>query len=457
MSVKIDAEKGEGIAFAKKYGVTGYPTLLFFENDETLITKQAGAPSASALMSLAKQNTNPLYAELEEMKSLFDSGAMSADEMCIYANKLTQAKLGISEVVEQYIKSVKRKERTSKQTYDLIFLSKPEAGDFAFSYLVDNYDKFNQYEADENRLSRYLFGKLVFGAYQHKRTGANMDDYFAKWENCSEIASYARRTYDLVQLKSDPLNIEEVIAKTEELFNEYPYCLPSLGNELVKSASSVDGYEKLEAYLPDLIDRYAKIDKKGAASLSESFGYLYLLNRRDYKKANVHYEKSYEWTDGNYTSQYGQPNHKHIKQKLGLEECDKFQEEAPDFTLKSLDGKDISLSDFKGKYVLIDFWASWCGPCKGEVPFLKAVNDKYKSKGLIVLGVSCDKDMDSWKAAIEEEGMSWLHVNATGTDTLAHYDARGIPRIVLIGPDGTFLGDELRGEQIEKMVAKYLN
>lgn len=122
-----------------------------------------------------------------------------------------------------------------------------------------------------------------------------------------------------------------------------------------------------------------------------------------------------------------------------------------DFTVE-YDGRSTKLSDYvgHGQYVLIDFWASWCGPCRAEIPNLMAVYQKYKDQGLMVVGIaSWDKPEASLKA-IEEDGVSYPQIiNAQDIATNA-YNIGGIPHIILFAPDGTILARGLRGEEIEK-------
>ena len=122
-----------------------------------------------------------------------------------------------------------------------------------------------------------------------------------------------------------------------------------------------------------------------------------------------------------------------------------------DFTVE-YDGRSTKLSDYvgHGQYVLIDFWASWCGPCRAEIPNLMAVYQKYKDQGLMVVGIaSWDKPEASLKA-IEEDGVSYPQIIDAQDIATNAYNIGGIPHIILFAPDGTILARGLRGEEIEK-------
>jgi peroxiredoxin len=132
---------------------------------------------------------------------------------------------------------------------------------------------------------------------------------------------------------------------------------------------------------------------------------------------------------------------------------------APELTMPDTEGKPFSLSSLRGKYVLVDFWASWCNPCRGENPNVVAAYKKYKDKNFTVLGVSLDKEKEAWLNAIKEDGLTWKHISDLkywNSAAVSLYGFEGIPYNVLVDPQGKIIAKELRGEDLDKTLSQVL-
>jgi peroxiredoxin len=133
---------------------------------------------------------------------------------------------------------------------------------------------------------------------------------------------------------------------------------------------------------------------------------------------------------------------------------------APDFTAKDVNGKDVKLSQHQGKYLLVDFWAAWCGPCRRENPNVVKAYQKYKAKGFDVYGVSLDKSKAAWVKAIKDDGLNWTQVSDLAFWNSAPaklYGVRAIPSNFLLDPNGIIVARNLRGEELEKALSELLD
>ena len=133
---------------------------------------------------------------------------------------------------------------------------------------------------------------------------------------------------------------------------------------------------------------------------------------------------------------------------------------APDFTMNDQNGNPVTLSSLRGKYLLIDFWASWCVPCRQENPNIVTAYAKYKDKGFEILGVSLDQTKDAWLKAIADDNLGWLHVSDLRywQNAVARlYEVNSIPLSLLLDKDGKIIARNLRGDKLDATLSKLLN
>ena len=159
-----------------------------------------------------------------------------------------------------------------------------------------------------------------------------------------------------------------------------------------------------------------------------------------------------DWPDNYYSKEFIQFVDRLRKTAVG--------QPAPEISLPDPNGKIVSLSSFKGKYVLVDFWAKWCGPCRRENPNVVKAYHQFKNKGFDILGVSLDRTREDWVQAIQEDGLVWNHVSDLkyfDSQAAKDYNINGIPFSILIDPKGIIVAKNLRGSQLQKKLEEVLS
>lgn len=159
-----------------------------------------------------------------------------------------------------------------------------------------------------------------------------------------------------------------------------------------------------------------------------------------------------EFLDNRYVSQFKEEAKKLKRLAVG--------QPAPNITSFTPNNKSVNLSDFRGKYVLVDFWASWCAPCRQENPNIVKQYQAFKDKNFTVLGVSLDNNPGSWMRAIEDDKLEWMQVSdlqAWSSPLITDYRIKAIPTSYLVDPNGIIVAKNLRGKELERFLQKTLN
>ncbi|MFD1629327.1 redoxin domain-containing protein [Pseudopedobacter beijingensis] len=199
----------------------------------------------------------------------------------------------------------------------------------------------------------------------------------------------------------------------------------------------------------NLIEERQKTIKEFIAQNPKSFISLYYLNNEltsdDMNVKEI--ESLYNALDANLKKSLFA---KMVEEKISLGRVTGIGVNATDFEEKTPEGISVKLSSYKGQYVLLDFWASWCNPCRQENPHLVNAYEKYKDKGFTILGVSIDQDASAWKNAIKTDGLLWAQLMDTSKQIASTYGIDAIPKNFLLDKDGVIIAKNLRGLALEE-------
>jgi len=324
-------------------------------------------------------------------------------------------------------------EKTNALPLDSTVLS--EKGEFKFSHATPGVDFFkitagqNEYmiiakNGDEVKLSADLEDKNM----HYKVSGAEEADKLealnvTKNKYMTSIGAIQKEFED--QVEKEPSKRTQIM---ENISPRYTQEIEKLNEEILK---------------------FAKANTESLAG----FYAINLLNPSEYEQEMVTYADQIKTTFGNNEAV------KEFLSRTAKLKTVQIGAIAPDFTMNTIDGKEVKLSGFKGKYVLLDFWASWCQPCRQENPNVVKAFQTYKNRNFTIFSVSLDKDPAAWKQAINADHLTWTHASELKDfegPAVKLYQIEAIPSSFLIDPSGKIVAKNLRGEDLDAFLNKTL-
>ena len=258
------------------------------------------------------------------------------------------------------------------------------------------------------------------------------------------------------EIKIEGSQDSQEMLKLEKLMNDYQAEVNKLNEAYYEAMSSnnSDAIRSIQEQAMELEAQQSEKVKATIESMGDSFASLAAVGLLNPKNDFQFLDNLVSDLNENY------PNTKSILQlKQQLDEMRKLSvgQPAPEIELPNPQGEMVKLSDMKGKYVLIDFWAAWCKPCRQENPNLVRMYNLYQDKGFEVFGVSLDRTKEDWLKAIEDDGLTWTHVsdlqyfNSKAAET---YQINAIPATYMLDPDGKIIAKDLRGPSLENKLAE---
>ncbi|WP_186756717.1 TlpA disulfide reductase family protein [Echinicola salinicaeni] len=241
------------------------------------------------------------------------------------------------------------------------------------------------------------------------------------------------------------------VAKVDQLSEDYQEEINQLNSEYYEALSAKDeaAIKAIQEKAMKLESEHAQKVKSTIDSMEGSFAALAAVGMLNPRNDFSYIDSLVSQLDMKY------PDTKMIlglKQELDEMRALSIGQPAPEISLPNPEGEVVNLSDFKGKYVLIDFWAAWCKPCREENPNVVRLYNEYKDKGFEVLGVSLDRSKDAWVGAIEADKLSWAHVSDLkyfNSEAAATYNINAIPATYMVDPEGKIIAKDLRGPSLE--------
>lgn len=310
----------------------------------------------------------------------------------------------------------------------------------------------------EGRVDSLILAQLSFGQAGSEKFLLEEGKFKVKGKRSRLVIGGKAAQGVFARFENNMTCLWEEMGRLENRFYEFQKSGDSLGMErVVKDIERlIDGHHVRENAL-------IRENPNSVASAYAVYSALNLLNVPAFMRMSLIHPITYEQLREKYLT-LGEDGKKSYYGKIVGDYVEKQERVAvgaiaPDFTLESPTGEKISLHGIKGKVKLIDFWASWCGPCRGENPNVLRIYKRFHDKGLEIIGVSLDDNKEKWEEAIQEDGLVWVHVSdlkGWQSSTVVLYQINSVPSTFLLDGDNRIVAKNLRGEELEMAIEKLL-